>query len=119
MPKRNKCDRSSRKKRKNRRSFGVQSLSARTSPATAELIFLILEWIIILLTLASIIAFGAALWVASMDLEKQDPDWFLDSEIYWNGAIFGLTLAAVLLVFAASEKHLAQREQLANEGLIA
>ena len=93
----------------------MRSLSSKTSPDAAEAIFILLEIIILALTVGSIVLFGVAIWVMSLDQKEKRSDWFFQAEIYWNGSIFGLTLAAVLLVFAASEKHLAQREALASD----
>ena len=98
----------------NNNNSSANSLASRISPATAEIIYLVLEIVIFLILLASIGLFIVAIWVASLDKTAKDPSWFLDSELYWNSAIFGVTLATVLLLYLASEKHLTQRERFAN-----
>ena len=107
---------SDRRRRNGNSKSRLGSIEQRTSPRTAECVFLILEVLIALLTIGSCICFGVAIWVASLGLKDTtgNSKWFFDSEIYWNSAIFGLTLAAVLLVFAASEKHLAAKERAVN-----
>ena len=103
-----------KKSRQNKqtRATAANSIEQRTSPQIAECIFIVLEIVIFLLTIASVVLFGIAIWVASLEIKEKEASWFFDSELYWNAAIFALTLAAVLLVFAASEKHLAQKERL-------